>query len=568
MEQNGTPRNTETPSDNGISPQQTAYESVISRPHQWDEYGEDVQMAAAQFAWGLASQAEYNLPDGDCLDVLRRAWQTPRCRLWIQDQQSRYTYWNADTRRTWAELMESKPTNDYLGDVVADVPMVRPRWLLPPWIRVGKLHAFVGKPKVGKSSLSLWLAAKIMEQHPTGKIIIFTREDDIAEDIRPRCVAGRINEDRIVVYRHPITFADTDRLEAVVRHHDALMIVFDTIQRYPANPKTNWYNAYEVQRELNPLEQLAVKTDAAILLIQHAKRGASEALEAGIGSQGIAGACRSILVAGHHPDNKGEYALSLAGANHAASGGSLIYRLSPVPVQFSDGKEDIVYAEMLREDSELDADDITNTVSTARDIDSRDAPTPDEWLMETLADGPVPQKELQKLAKDDNVAWYAVRQASKRLGVWKGKEPSSRPYKERPYVWMLPSRSVEYSNQQQPKETRINTDEELVAVGCCDKDIRASQQPIISQDDTQVSKEEEAGIIEQIEARDWRKLPGADRAQYALWKWMEEVAEKQGIEPGIPEFIRRRDAVQRAMDGGVAITVADITPHAGDAAVG
>ena len=50
-------------------------------------------------------------------------------------------------------------------------------------------------------------------------------------------------------------------------------------------------------------------------------------------------------------------------------------------------------------------------------------------------------------------------------------------------------------------------------------------------------------------SKKWEKEPGAAEFKFGIWQMMEDAAKKAGIEPGSEEFLRRRDAVQKGLDG-------------------
>ena len=288
--------------------------------------------------------------------MLRLAWQEPRCRASIQEAH-RLLFWSREEKATFTALMapelhwRAKGQTEYLGDVVADVEPRKPDWLLPPWLRRGKVHELVGK-----STLTIWLAGQVFDKNQTGTVVIFTTEDDTAEDIRPRCMLAGVDMRRIVVYSKAITFADTEKLTAIIRHHGAVLAVFDTFQRYLPNNKADMNNVHSAQAQITPLEQVALDTRCALMVIRHTRKGrVADPLEAGSGSNGILGAMRSTLLAGRHPHNKGEYSLALAGGNYAGTGGSLAYRLAIGSVQASNGMAETTRVEILREEPDIDA---------------------------------------------------------------------------------------------------------------------------------------------------------------------------------------------------------------------
>lgn len=329
--------------------------------------------------------------------------------------------------------------DDRLGAALSvGAPRMRD-WLYKPYLRRGKLHTLEGRKGVGKSTLTLWLAKHVMENQETGKVVICTppAEGEADEDIHPRALAAGYTPDqldRLIVYPDPITFADTDRLRRIIEYHSALVLVFDTMQRYAAGNKTNWYNPFEVQRELNPLEALVQETGCAIVLVRHHKKGdVKESSEAGIGSQAISGAVRTIITARRHPHNAGEFVLSVTGNYN--EGMSHAYELAAVDIDTDDGPTEATYVNVLRQEKDIDADDL----SAALEDEGEARKEASDWLMATLADGPIETVELMNLARRDNQSWRTVRRAADTLPIEKGKQDckDGTPYRSRPYVWRL-----------------------------------------------------------------------------------------------------------------------------------
>jgi RecA-family ATPase len=82
--------------------------------------------------------------------------------------------------------------------LVADVDREQVTWLWPGRIPRGKLVVLDGDPGVGKSTLTLTIAAKVSTGSPfpdgarpeRGDVILLSAEDDIADTIRPRLEAA------------------------------------------------------------------------------------------------------------------------------------------------------------------------------------------------------------------------------------------------------------------------------------------------------------------------------------------------------------------------------------------
>ena len=425
-----TPRSDNTPEP--LSPQEL-YESIKLHPEKyWFTTPQDQKELIAEYT-ARRLYVDHDQTDADLAPILQLIIKTGDCTDLLRSL-------GIEGLDGAMDDMVVGTASDYMGDVLDDVVAVKPNWLLPPWLRRGKLHSLEGKKGVGKSQLSIFLAGRIMQDNEAGKVIIFTTEDDGAEDIKPRAMAAGVDLTRLVVYAHPITFADTDKLTAIIKHHGAVLAVFDTLQRYIPNSRADMKDAHAAQGQLTPLEGVARDTNCAMLLIRHGRKGKVEdAVEAGIGSQGIAGAMRSILVAGKHPRNEGEYALSLAIGNYASTGGSLAYRLEALSIAVSNGTAETCRIDVLREEHDLDADEITAGPTNPHGNDQGAQGDAREFLENILADGEMLQTEILKAAADEGVSKTTLYRVKDDLGVESDRREE--PEKKRQYwpkVWRLP----------------------------------------------------------------------------------------------------------------------------------
>lgn len=233
----------------------------------------------------------------------------------------------------------------------SDVKPEAVRWLWPSWIPRGMLTVLDGDPGLGKSVLTLDLAARLSrgDTMPDGQsgpeasgVVILSAEDDLARVIRPRLdVAGadvaRIVTVRIVAEgegREPtITPADLSAIEQGIAKVAARLLIVDPLMAYlPAD--VNAHRDQDVRRALSSLRALAERTGTAVLVVRHLnKTESANALYRGGGSIGIVGAARAGLMLAPDPDDgSGEgRVLAVVKANLAPRPASLRLRLVADP---------------------------------------------------------------------------------------------------------------------------------------------------------------------------------------------------------------------------------------------
>jgi putative DNA primase/helicase len=193
------------------------------------------------------------------------------------------------------------------------------RWLWPDRIAGDKLTMLVGDPGVGKSLLSLDMAARVSTGRPwpdepvntglrePGGVLLLSELDDPDDTIRPRLQALGADLSRIVLLRSFIRVADPpapdpheDVMEAVVRRLCAkrtpplrdnlpfsvggkLTMLADAIKRMGncklliIDPLSAYIDSNYTRRQLNELMQelveIAASEQVAILVVSHFSRG-------------------------------------------------------------------------------------------------------------------------------------------------------------------------------------------------------------------------------------------------------------------------------------------------------
>jgi hypothetical protein len=331
---------------------------------------------------------------------------------------------------------------------VGDVAPERVRWLWRGRIPRGKVAVLDGDPGVGKSTITLSVAAKVTTGAPfpdghrpePADVLLLSAEDDIADTIRPRLEAAGADLDRVEVLtdvceqdappRPAELPADLDRLEAVVKDRAAALVVVDPLMAFLAGT-VDAHRDQDVRRALAPLAAMAARTGAAVVVVRHMNKGpASNPLYRGGGSIGIIGAARAGLLAAFDPDDDGRRVLAMTKSNLAAIPEALAYRLVTdelrgVAKVVWDGTTGHTAADLLR--------------APARDDDEAPARSEAEaFLADLLAEGPVPTRQVQAEAREAGMAWRTVERAKASLGVVAERVGKPGPKGDAAYYWRLP----------------------------------------------------------------------------------------------------------------------------------
>ena len=312
---------------------------------------------------------------------------------------------------------------------LADVKPEEVKWLWPGWLPRGKLALLDGDPGLGKSLITLDLAARVStgREMPDGTgggepagVVILTAEDDLADTVRPRLDAAGADVHRVAALTavrrttetgaealDTPTLLDLDALREAIREVEAALVVIDPLMAFLPG-QVDSHRDQDVRRVLAPLAALAAETAATVLVVRHlSKASVGNPLYRGGGSIGIIGAARAGMVVAKDPeDPTGERrVLAVVKCNLAAPPPSLAYRLA------ADGP---VRVEWLGETA-LTADALLS--STIGGEERTALAEAEDFLREVLSDGPVEANAVLKDARGAGISEKTLRRAKERLGV-------------------------------------------------------------------------------------------------------------------------------------------------------
>jgi hypothetical protein len=324
------------------------------------------------------------------------------------------------TQRNIGELQPEE-----IGKLLSSVEPEEVSWLWPSWLALGKLALVDGDPGLGKSAMTLDLAARVSsgrgfpdgaQCEPSG-VVLLSAEDGLADTIRPRLDVAEADTSKILALATVPNENGHDRLLSIpedlaliekgIRRVGARLVVVDPLMAFLSG-ETNSHRDQDVRRALAPLAGLADRTGAAVLVIRHLnKASANNPLYRGGGSIGIIGAARLAFVVGKDPRDENRRVLASTKNN-----------LAPPPQSFMFGLEEAksgsVRVNWLGQ-SEVSAKDILATPQDHEHADARGEAV--EFLNQVLADGPLPAKQVIVEADDAGIAEKTLRRAKKILGV-------------------------------------------------------------------------------------------------------------------------------------------------------
>ena len=205
-------------------------------------------------------------------------------------------------------------------------------WLWPGRLALGKLTLIIGDPDVGKSLLTMDVAARLSMGSPwpdggaapQGTTLLLTAEDGLADTVRPRVEALGGDATRIFALeavrqggqdRLFSLSADLGALEAECQRLRPLCVIFDPLSAYFGAKGDTWKDS-DVRRVLSPLIQLATREQVAVLGLMHLTKAADRrAIARGLGSIAFVASGRIVLAVGRDPNEPDRRLLAPVKAN-------------------------------------------------------------------------------------------------------------------------------------------------------------------------------------------------------------------------------------------------------------
>ena len=315
------------------------------------------------------------------------------------------------------------------GILLSTVRPERVEWLWPGRIPRGKVTILDGDPGLGKSVLTMDLAARVtrglpmpLENREPGQdsepaaVILLNAEDSLDDTVVPRLMAAGADLDRVLALptlkdgereRPPCLPEDIPQLRLCIKRMNAALVIIDPLMAYLAGT-VKVHHDHDVRRALHPLAMMASETGAAVVVIRHLNKGAGgNPLYRGGGSIGIIGAARSGLIVAKDPDNSDRRVLASTKCNLAKLPPSLTYALDVD----SEGRLRVGWMG----DSVHTAESL---LAVPMDDEDRDATQEAVNVLRAILEtGPVPSDDAKKEARRAGVADRTLARAKVILGV-------------------------------------------------------------------------------------------------------------------------------------------------------
>lgn len=323
---------------------------------------------------------------------------------------------------------------------LADVRPEPVSWLWPGRIAAGKLALLVGDPGLGKSWITLDIAARVSAARPwpdgasslpPGDVLLLSAEDGLADTIRPRLDAlgadvSRVHHlavQRAGEHERAVQLADVAVLERAIRDTRARLMIIDPVSAYLGS--TDSHRDAEVRSLMAPLAALAERTGVAILGVMHLGKSANRpAVYRSVGSIAFTAAARIVLAVAADPKDDDRRIVAPVKSNLAAPPAALAYTLA-------DGR--LTWEEDPVGDVDVDA------LLAGRPAERQKQSEAEAWLVEKLSGGPMLEREIEREAELENIARRTLRRAKDRLGVESARVGFGRGGQS---YWRLPTSKV------------------------------------------------------------------------------------------------------------------------------
>lgn len=336
---------------------------------------------------------------------------------------------------------------------VSDVNPTSVEWLWPDRIPLGKLTLLVGNPGVGKSFLTMDIAARVTQgkpwpesqirPNPKGSVVILSAEDDPADTIRPRLDSAGADPSKVFVVKGVqrqdkkegmdllSLKRDVRLLEGMLRNKpDIRLVIIDPISAYMG--ETDSHKNAEVRGVLAPLADMASEFGVCVLGVSHLNKDASgQPIYRTMGSLAFTAAPRAVHVVVKEPESERRLLLPVKmnlakmpdGIAYTVKDMKLIWDKAPVTVS---------------------ADEVLGNSSTGDQGPSAIEEAMD-WLEAFLENGPKHATDVISESRRAGLSKATIRRAKEQMGI----KPKKAGFGQQGgWMWGLPDDTGEAAQSQ------------------------------------------------------------------------------------------------------------------------
>ncbi len=182
------------------------------------------------------------------------------------------------------------------------------KWLWPQVFPLGKVSMLVGDPGLGKSLITIDLAARLSVEGklpgaygPIGSSIFLTSEDDEGDTLRPRLDVAGADVSRIHIIQMAVgngvermfnLSMDLEALEEVIKSTGSILVVIDPVSAYLGGSDSN--NNADVRSVLGPLSVVARRRGCAVITINHFRKSSGPAVQKSAMSMAFSAHARAV----------------------------------------------------------------------------------------------------------------------------------------------------------------------------------------------------------------------------------------------------------------------------------
>ena len=324
---------------------------------------------------------------------------------------------------------DGSPVMVRLSDVVPE-PI---DWLWQGRIALGKLTLIAGDPGLGKSFMTLDIAARVSrglgwpdnrnQPMASGGVVLLNAEDALADTIRPRLDCAGADVAKIIAITAINVMSETGisqergfdlsrdilAIESAIQSmSDCRLVVIDPISAYMGGVDS--HKNTEVRGLLAPLSALATKHHVAIVMVSHLNKSVGgQAIYRTIGSVAFTAAVRTVWVVSKDKSDEKRRLFLPSKNNLAQNTGGLAYRIESL----NTGGANVVWEP---DPVNVSADDALST-DRASGVDPSEQDDVEEWLKIFLAEGPRSANSCDQEARDAGYSIATVRRAKTELRI-------------------------------------------------------------------------------------------------------------------------------------------------------